>query len=201
MAGCLNVSNITYHFAKNPLFSPLSFQLSGGEGLCLKGDNGSGKSTALKILAGLLSPDTGDIEWQTKKIGSNYRNALAYLGHEHGLKTELTVEENWKMHLAIHQSPARTDTLKTLDTFELPENTIVSELSKGQQRKAAIAKLSLLKKTIWILDEPFSNLDLRGQNQLLAMMNQHLENSGLLLFSAHGNQNYLSRDLQTVVLC
>lgn len=181
MAGCLIANQLTCP----RLTSPVSFTLNAGDSLCVQGNNGSGKSTLLKILSGLRTPSRGELHWNNQPIDSHYRQHIAYLGHASGLKTGLTIEENWLSTLAMHQTstPFAFDTL--LDLFHLPKHTRVARLSAGQQQKAALTKFIFLKKNIWILDEPESNLDAETKKTLGQFMQAHLQAGGLLIMSSH----------------
>lgn len=191
MAGCLIANQLTC----TRLNSPVSFTLNAGESLCVQGKNGGGKSTLLKLLSGLCTPSSGELHWNNQPIDIHYRQHIAYLGHASGLKTELTIEENWLSTLAIHQTPAPLSLEPWLDLFHLPKHTRVACLSAGQQQKTALAKFMFLKKTIWILDEPESNLDSETQKTLMQCMQAHLQTGGLLILSSHHSPLIASRTL------
>lgn len=185
MAGCLIAHGLTCERQGRLLFAPQSFTLNPGEGLCLTGKNGSGKSSLLKIIAGLLSPSSGHLTWQGQAITPSYQHQVAYVGHASGLKSGLTIEENWAWMLAIHQHRAPASFESTLARFELPAHTRVADLSAGQQQKAALAKLTLLAKPIWLLDEPHTALDSQAKAVLHPLMQQHLNQGGLLILTTH----------------
>jgi heme exporter protein A len=191
MAGCLIANQLTC----TRLTSPVTFTLHAGESLCVQGKNGSGKSTLLKILSGLRAPSLGKLRWNNKPIDADYRQHLIYLGHASGLKTGLTIEENWLSTLAIHQQKPNTTFDELLDLFHLPKHTRAVNLSAGQQQKAALANCVLLKKRVWILDEPESNLDNETKKTLAALMHAHLNEGGLLIISSHENPLIPSRAL------
>jgi heme exporter protein A len=191
MAGCLIANQLTCA----RLTSPVTFTLNAGESLCVQGQNGSGKSTLLKILSGLRMLSHGELLWNNKPIDAHYRQHIAYLGHASGLKTGLTIEENWLSSLAIHQQKPSMAFDTLLDLFHLPKHTCVANVSAGQQQKAALAKCVLLKKRIWILDEPEANLDTDTKKILIKLMHTHLNEGGLLIISSHENPLIPSRAL------
>lgn len=185
MAGCLIAHALTCQRQGRRVFPPQSFTLNPGEGLCLMGQNGSGKSSLLKILSGLLSPSSGHLTWQGQGITPSYQHQVAYLGHASGLKAGLTIEENWSCALAIHQHHTELPFASLLKHFDLPAHTRVAHLSAGQQQKAALAKLVLIPKPIWVLDEPDTALDTQGKAIIHHLMHQHLAKGGLLILSTH----------------
>lgn len=185
MAGCLIADALTYQRQGRDVFSPQSFSLRAGEGLCLQGRNGSGKSTLLKILSGLLMPSSGQLCWQGQAITRSYQNQVAYVGHASGLKSGLTIEENWTCALAIHQHLSELPFQTLLSCFELPAHTRVADLSAGQQQKAALAKLKLIPKPIWLLDEPDTALDGKAKTLVHKLMHEHLHQGGILIISSH----------------
>lgn len=174
------------------LFAPVSFQVTTGEMLLIEGSNGSGKSSLLRLLAGLATPFAGNILWQTKLIQTireDYANSLHYIGHTNGIKLGLTVQENLQLthHLSGHA-------IKKLDQYEslfsdlhlTPYlSTQAKYLSAGQKRRLALAKLFLIKRPLWILDEPLTALDIITQNFFFAQLSLHLQSGGIAIISSH----------------
>src|SRR3990167_7301219 len=159
----LHANHLSCIRQNKPLFSNLSFELNAGEALLIKGPNGSGKSSLLRILAGLATPTHGEHLWCGEKIEDqrlHYFNHLHYISQNNGLKLELSIIENLQLaaHLALVQIP---DLQTLLSQFQLlaDQQTSVKYLSAGQKRRVALAKLFLIPKLLWILDEPLTALD------------------------------------------
>lgn len=177
------------------LFSNLSFILSPGELLLVQGQNGSGKSSLLKILAGLASFEHGSID----KDGE-----LAYFGHKEGIKKGLTVIENIALQLALAKcSRTLNDIESVLKTFRLNDckNKLCSMLSMGQRRKVALAGLILKQKPVWILDEPFTGLDKESVSALCEWFVSHLANKGIIIVASHAVEAIQAHQTIELVSC
>ncbi|HEX4045572.1 MAG TPA: cytochrome c biogenesis heme-transporting ATPase CcmA [Gammaproteobacteria bacterium] len=173
-----------------PLFEQLSFTLSPGELLCIEGVNGSGKSSLLRILAGLMQPNTGDICWQGVSIHhplALFKTQMHYVGHANGIKLDLTVNENLRLTNALSTALASQETLSLLKQLQLhtQQQTLARYLSAGQKRRLALAKLWLTSKKLWLLDEPLTALDANTQTFFLAQLTQHLQQGGMAIMSSH----------------
>jgi heme exporter protein A len=157
------------------LFSGLDFSVNAGEVLLLEGDNGSGKTSLLRILCGFREPDNGNISWCGEAIPhSRYYSDMAYVGHMDGIKKELTVLENLKLHLALGE-PGRMTINEALAKVRLTgyEDTLVQALSAGQKRRLSLARLLITHNVLWILDEPFTSLDKLGISLVEGLMAEH----------------------------
>ncbi|MGB1272041.1 MAG: cytochrome c biogenesis heme-transporting ATPase CcmA [Endozoicomonas sp.] len=173
------------------LFTNLSFTLSPGELLQIEGRNGAGKTTLLRILAGLSTAWTGRIFWQGKpmaKVYGDFRLACYFLGHRPGLKLELTPLENLSWRLQLANSPAaHTALYEALEKVGLSgyEQVPCSHLSAGQLRRVALAGLLACCATLWILDEPFTAIDVDGVSWLESLLSDHGERGGMVLVTSH----------------
>ena len=174
------------------LFSDLNFRLASGALLELRGANGSGKTSLLRMLCGLLAPAAGDITWGGDDIGSvreEYCAQIAYVGHLNGIKDELTALEN--VLLAARAAGLDTDAASAeaalatlgLDGFvHAPCRT----LSQGQRRRVALARLCLsAERPLWILDEPYAALDAAATRVMHALLTSHLDRGGMVALSVH----------------
>jgi len=172
-----------------PLFANMSFQLDAGAMLLVQGNNGSGKSSLLRLLTGLSTPASGMIRWQGKNIQelrADYWEQLHYLGHSNGIKLGLTVLENLQLASYLTHGIATTidNTLAELQ-LDAHKHSLAKQLSAGQPRRLALARLFLLPKKLWILDEPLTALDTHLQALFTAKLTAHLQLGGLAVISSH----------------
>ncbi len=160
----------------------------------LRGANGSGKTSLLRVLAGFTMPDEGRIFWNNRPLapaGSEARHLLFYVGHANAIKDDLTTLENLAQALAIddvalaNRTPAALsgalDSVGLLARRDLPAR----KLSQGQKRRINLARLLLIDKPVWLLDEPTNALDTDGVNLFTDIVNGHLKRGGLVLIASH----------------
>lgn len=173
------------------LFKDLGFVLEAGSLLYVLGENGSGKSSLLRMLCGLLMPEQGEILWAGKSIKSHaeqYLPNLKYLGHLNGLKDNLTALENLQMGARIAgQDVTAAAALAALTAIGIARcaNLPVRVLSQGQKRRVALAALWLSRSPLWILDEPFAALDVAATEVLAARISEHLAAGGMTILTSH----------------
>ena len=167
------------------LFSGLSFTLNAGERVQITGSNGAGKTTLLRLLTGLSRPDAGEVLWQGQplhQVRDSYHQNLLWIGHQPGSKTRLTALENLHFY---HRDGGTAQCLEALAQAGLAgfEDIPVNQLSAGQQRRVALARLWLTRATLWILDEPFTAIDVNGVDRLTQRMAQHTEQGGIVILT------------------
>ncbi|CAN1496818.1 CcmA ABC-type transport system involved in cytochrome c biogenesis, ATPase component [Methylophilaceae bacterium] len=173
------------------LFKDLGFTLEAGSLLYVLGENGSGKSSLLRMLCGLLMPEQGEILWAGKSIKNHaeqYLPNLKYLGHLNGLKDDLTALENLQMGARIAgQDVTAAAALAALSAIGIARcaNLPVRVLSQGQKRRVALAALWLSRSPLWILDEPFAALDVAATEVLAARISEHLAAGGMTILTSH----------------
>ena len=172
------------------LFSELGFRLEGGEILQIQGPNGSGKTSLLRILCGLASPDAGEILWNEKNIHDqrhDYFKELNYIGHINGIKTELTALENLEIAGALAAANNGISHQEVLEKVRLAdyENIPAQKLSTGQRRRLALARLLINDKSLWILDEPFTALDDYGKQMMQDLITNHAASCGITVLATH----------------
>lgn len=186
----LCASEITYAFSERILFSNLNFPVLSGQILNIHGDNGSGKSTLLRILAGLISPHGGTVLWNAQNTNTNrlyYQQSMCYIGHQTGLKPGLTILENVQLDCFLAGQNANMgldDVLVRLgiDSFKhLP----VEQLSAGQAKRVALARLLYSQVPLWIIDEPYTHLDQDAIVIVNQMIEEHVEQGGLAVLATH----------------
>jgi heme exporter protein A len=178
-------------FARNdaPVFGPLDFVVESGEALLVQGDNGVGKTTLLRVLAGLLRADAGEVEIRGENAGTLARAlTIAYLGHLPALKSDLSALENLEFLCGLHgrrptQSLENAMAVVGLSGFE---DALARQLSAGQKKRLSLARLWLSPAPLWLLDEPYANLDLDGIDLVNRMVQAHLRDGGAALVTTHG---------------
>ncbi|MBA3806147.1 MAG: cytochrome c biogenesis heme-transporting ATPase CcmA [Acidobacteria bacterium] len=173
------------------LFRGLSFSLGPGELLEVTGPNGSGKTSLLRMLCGLLPPVAGEIRWHGSNIRSlkeEYLKALAYLGHSNGVKAELSAVENLRIssglagvNPGVEKIGAALRRMGLGGREELPAKL----LSQGQQRRLALARLLVCGKALWVLDEPLTALDAEAVRLIQSALGEHLGGGGMAVLTTH----------------
>jgi len=172
------------------LFNNLSFSIQPGEVLHLTGENGAGKTTLLRILCGLTLPSEGNIEWQdqdTNACREDFHSNLLYLGHTPGLHGDLTPTENLQQLCGLSQQTDETAITNALQKVGLANRCDVPAkyLSQGQKKRVSLARLLLSPANIWLLDEPFSALDVSAITWLNNHILQHCQHGGMVILTTH----------------
>lgn len=171
------------------LFQGLEFALKSGELLTVEGPNGSGKTTMLRAIAGLIDPDEGMVRWNNtnvKRIRQAFHANLVWMAHRPGFKGDLTLIENLRF-----ESGLRTMTMSVAEhhLVRLGVATLTDipfrALSAGQQRRVALARLILADAPLWLMDEPFTNLDAAGQDLVIEVLQEHLRDGGMCVMATH----------------
>ncbi len=184
----LTVNNLSLYKDHKKIFGPVGFSLSTSSALVITGENGCGKSSLLKILAGISAPTQGEILWGDENI-ENFRDDFnadsQFLGHKNFLKAELTVVQNLRFYAKLSDTEAAIPA--ALGYFNLTEfaDRKVKTLSAGWQKRVMLAKLLACPATIWFLDEPTSNLDKQGKEKLHGLIKTRIKEQGLVILTTH----------------
>jgi len=185
----LSADNLTLVRGERCLFEGLDFALESGALLLLEGRNGCGKTSLMRAIAGMLSLETGEIFWNdipVLKQRQTFHGALVWLAHRTGLKGDLNMVENLKFERCLRQQSTRDaeEVYERLGIDRLKKLPLRS-LSAGQQRRVALARMLMADVPLWLMDEPFTNLDREGRKLVMELVEQHLAAGGLCVMAAH----------------
>lgn len=173
------------------LLKGVGFTLAAGEALQMLWPNGTGKTSLLRCIAGFLHAEAGEVLWEGRPVARNrdaFHCNLAYLGHEPALKGDLSAIENLRYSLALRSrtsGAAMQAALAQAGLAQLDPMQPVRSFSAGQQKRVALARLSLWQARLWLLDEPAANLDAKGQAVLVDFLQAHLAAGGAALIATH----------------
>ena len=176
-------------FSRNEerIFGPLDFGLGEGEALLVLGGNGTGKTTLLRVLAGLLAATAGDVQFEQRPVDQGHlARGCAFLGHLPGHKGDLSTLENLRFTAAMQGSPIPPEQALAEVGLAGFEDNLARRLSAGQNKRLALARLILSPARLWLLDEPYANLDLDGIALVNRLITQHVSRNGAVLLTTHG---------------
>lgn len=176
----LLVEDLACQRGERLLFEHIDFQAQAGSLIAVRGANGSGKTSLLRLLAGFGVPAAGRIAWQSLPAG-----AIGWLGHNDGLKADLSPRENLEFHRNYHEAAGDVDRALEVAGLTRHAEMPVRTLSAGQRRRTALARLALVDAAVWILDEPLTALDDAGQSWVSAMVNAHCSAGGMAIVTSH----------------
>ncbi|MFM7395524.1 MAG: cytochrome c biogenesis heme-transporting ATPase CcmA [Gammaproteobacteria bacterium] len=194
----LSVKNLHVFRGERHLLKGLEFEVPRGVCLQVVGANGAGKTTLLRVLAGLLEPESLELRWRGGRVSPRdpeYHAALSYLGHDPPLKDDFSAVENVAFNVGLRRSVSMSEVHAALGRVgaqrfaDLPART----LSAGQRRRVALAALRLTGANLWLLDEPVTNLDSAGQSLVASLIEEHLDQGGLVVAAIHQDLGLSSR--------
>ncbi len=189
----LEAQNLCCIRGDRELFTGLNFKLEPGTLLYVEGPNGSGKTTLLRTVCGLFLPTDGDIFWQgenTRSLAEDFRKEIIYLGHHNGIKLDLCGLENLRIASVLDGDNVPEEQLwDALAQMGLAgfEDLPTRSLSQGQKRRIALARLLINSARLWILDEPFTALDVTAVERLQAVIANHVNQGGIVMLTTHQN--------------
>jgi heme exporter protein A len=188
VADSLSAQNLTLIRGDRCLFQDLGFSIASRELLTIEGANGSGKTSLLRAIAGLIDLEQGLVRWNKADVKRNrqaFHANLVWMGHRPGFKGDLTLIENLRFESGLRSMMSAAEhhlvRLGIATVTDLPFRA----LSAGQQRRVALARMILADAPLWLMDEPFSNLDAAGQELVIALLREHLHDGGLCVMATH----------------
>ncbi|MDP7155735.1 MAG: cytochrome c biogenesis heme-transporting ATPase CcmA [Arenicellales bacterium] len=189
----LEISDLACTRGYRELFNGINVTVSAGQVLLVEGKNGSGKTSFIRIISGLVLPSQGEVKWEGLNIfkyRSEYQQAVSYIGHRNGTKAHLTPMENLLLdpNTATTSKDAAKSALSEvgLDGFEDQQ---CCNLSAGQNRRVALARALVARTQLWILDEPLTSVDAAGITLLEELYSNHIQLGGSIIMATHQSMN------------
>jgi heme exporter protein A len=182
----------------------VSLSLGPGQLVHISGPNGTGKTTLLRVICGLLRPEQGEVSWRGRPISSardEYQAILAYASHEPALKGDLTALENLYFAVGLKRRVTAVELRASLQQTGVAEcaDLPARVLSAGQRRRVAMARVLAMRASLWLLDEPFTNLDAAGSALMVSVLRAHVEAGGSALVVAH-QELWMDREMSRLEL-
>lgn len=207
----LSLHDLTLFRQERLLFSNLNVEMVSGDIVQVKGPNGAGKSSLMRVIAGIVQPTSGKVTFENEservdiqEESELFHQQLLYIGHLPGVKAELTAKENLSLMLSLHgneQNDKALDSLLDIVGLLGFEDMQAGHLSAGQQRRIALARLWVTPSpALWVLDEPFTAIDVDGVSQLEKQMLTHADNGGCVIFTTHQAHTFENERIKTINL-
>lgn len=180
--------NVSCSYNNRVIFENVNVNLGAGALVILHGPNGSGKTSFLKILSGINTPWGGDVYWNDRQIADAIQDdelRINYQGHDYAVKPELTVLENIEFWAELAGNPSKIE--EAMDAFDLlgSENVLCADLSDGWKKRVALARLICCPANVWLLDEPYNNLDVKVSGVLDNLIVDYAKAGGIVMLSSH----------------
>jgi heme exporter protein A len=201
----LKATNLHLWRGERHVLRGVSFEIDAGEALHVSGPNGAGKTSLLRVVCGLLQAEEGEVHWNgvpTRSANSAYLGSLAYLAHDAALKGDLTALENLRFSVGLKRALTDGEAHAVLADLgvEACAQLPCRVLSAGQRRRVALGRILLSDARLWVLDEPFTNLDSASSAHVAEKLAQHLARGGLALVAAHRGLDLPDRAIRRLEL-
>jgi heme exporter protein A len=194
MLVCKNISCIR---GGKLLFKDLSFELNEGQAVIVRGSNGSGKTSLLRVVIGLLECFEGNIEWAGEDIHEceEFHSKISYIGHKNALKNQQTVLQNLEFWQSV--SGAEIELSEVIEKMGIAKvvDLPCHMLSAGWQRRVSLTRLLINQAPLWIIDEPLSYLDSDAKELIVKLIEEHLNSGGMALLADHGHEYSFGEEL------
>ena len=197
----LQVESLELYREDHLIFSDISFQIESGDHLVIRGQNGSGKTSLIRTICGLTQVDKGKVLWNEASIDEslfNYYKQLSYLGHKNGLIPELTLDENLNFGLDQTDKDRQDQVINGFRLLDL-KDSLVQNLSNGESRKTALSRVVSSKKSLWVLDEPYANLDSDSISYLNNCIGDHINTGGIVITSTNRDDSIATKTTELLI--
>jgi heme exporter protein A len=200
-----SIKNLECIRRDNILFQGLNFSLEEGGLLQIDGVNGSGKSSLLQMCVGLIQATEGEISWNGENINDcryQYQTDISYFGHNNGVKAGLTALENMAVMHALSGTKSNIDYSLILEQIGMDDmdDVLLSRMSAGQKRRIGLTRIFMAKAKLWLLDEPFNALDVKGKAIIEQLIVKHCTAGGMVIFATHQHMEIEDYPLQHIHL-
>jgi len=197
----LQLDSLELYREDHLIFTDISFQIESGDHMVIRGVNGSGKTSLIRTICGLTQADKGKVLWNGASIDEslfNYYEQLSYLGHKNGLIPELTLDENLDYGIGQIDKDGQD---QVIDGFRLGDlrESLIQNLSNGESRKTALSRVVSSKKPLWVLDEPYANLDSNSINYLNNRIGDHISTGGIVITSTNRDDSITTKTTELLL--
>lgn len=196
----LRFHDVGFRRGERLLFSGMSFTLNSGTALWVQGSNGIGKTSVLKLAAGLTRPDNGSISWSVNHINTLPREVVAFQGHIDSFDPSLTAYEELSFWAETYDYDDEISDLLTRVNLSAQSDVKSGQLSAGQKRRLAFARILMSQRPIWLLDEPKAAMDRPGQDLIDALMMEHIARGGIIIIATHNLAKPIGRTARRLKL-
>ena len=197
----LQLDSLELYRGDHLIFTDISFQIKSGDHLVIRGQNGSGKTSLIRTICGLTQADKGKVLWNEALIDEslfNYYEQLSYLGHKNGLIPELTLDENLDYGIGQIDKDVQDQVINGFRLGDL-RDSLIQNLSNGESRKTALSRVVSSKNPLWVLDEPYANLDSDSISYLNNCIGDHINTGGIVITSTNRDDSIATKTTELLL--